>query len=226
MSVEVKLTSAPASAVTVPVTHTPQGATSSGDYSGVPANVMFSAGETSKAFTFTATQDTVDDDGESVLLAFGTLPPEVSAGNSDRDDGQHHRRRRRAGGEGGPGADAGDDQRERDGKCEHGYGERTVGVQRGHDGHGVGEPGGHHDADREHDPDHPGGGHEQHGGGDHHGGERRRLHREPDGGGERDGGEQRGDNRPGRRDADDHRRRHPCRLRERRHLVWHREVCR
>ena len=80
VSVEVKLTSAPASAVTVPVTHTPQSATSSTDYSGVPANVMFSAGETSKAFTFTATQDTVDDDGESVLLTFGTLPPEVSAG--------------------------------------------------------------------------------------------------------------------------------------------------
>ena len=82
VSVEVKLTSAPASAVTVPVTHTPQGATSSTDYSGVPANVMFSAGETSKAFTFTATQDTVDDDGESVLLAFGILPATVQTGTT------------------------------------------------------------------------------------------------------------------------------------------------
>ena len=82
VSVEVKLTSAPASAVTVPVTHTPQGATSSTDYSGVPANVMFSAGETSKAFTFTATQDTVDDDGESVLLTFGTLPATVQTGTT------------------------------------------------------------------------------------------------------------------------------------------------
>ena len=82
VSVEVKLTSAPASAVTVPVTHTPQGATSSDDYSGVPANVMFSAGETSKAFTFTATQDTVDDDGESVLLTFGTLPDTVQTGTT------------------------------------------------------------------------------------------------------------------------------------------------
>ena len=82
VSVEVKLTSAPASAVTVPVTHTPQGATSSADYSGVPANVMFSAGETSKAFTFTATQDTVDDDGESVLLTFGTLPATVQTGTT------------------------------------------------------------------------------------------------------------------------------------------------
>ena len=82
VSVEVKLTSAPASAVTVPVTHTPQGATSFTDYSGVPANVMFSAGETSKAFTFTATQNTVDDDGKSVLLAFGTLPATVQTGTT------------------------------------------------------------------------------------------------------------------------------------------------
>ena len=80
VSVEVKLTSAPASAVTVPVTHTPQGATSSADYSGVPSSVTFSAGETSKTFSFTATQDTVDDDGESVRLSFGTLPPAVRAG--------------------------------------------------------------------------------------------------------------------------------------------------
>ena len=82
VSVEVKLTSALGSAVTVPVTHTPQSATSSTDYSGVPANVMFSAGETSKAFTFTATQDTVDDDGESVLLTFGTLPATVQTGTT------------------------------------------------------------------------------------------------------------------------------------------------
>ena len=82
VSVEVKLTSAPASAVTVPVTHTPQGATSSADYSGVPSSVTFSAGETSKAFTFTATQDTVDDDGESVLLTFGTLPATVQTGTT------------------------------------------------------------------------------------------------------------------------------------------------
>ena len=82
VSVEVKLTSAPGSAVTVPVAHTPQGATSSTDYSGVPANVMFSVGETSKAFTFTATQDTADDDGESVLLAFGSLPATVQTGTT------------------------------------------------------------------------------------------------------------------------------------------------
>ena len=82
VSVEVKLTSAPASAVTVPVTHTPQSATSSTDYSGVPANVTFSAGDTSKAFTFSATQDMYNDDGESVLLSFGTLPATVQTGTT------------------------------------------------------------------------------------------------------------------------------------------------
>ena len=145
VSVEVKLTSALGSAVTVPVTHTPQSATSSDDYSGVPANVMFSAGETSKAFTFTATQDTVDDGRRERPAHLRDAARHGADRNDDPDDGHHQRRR--AGGEGDPGADAGDDQRERDGKCEHGYGERTVGVQRGHDGHGVGEPDRHHDAD-------------------------------------------------------------------------------
>ena len=88
VSVQVKLTSAPASAVTVPVTHTPQGATSSTAYSGVPANVMFSAIETSKSFTFTATQDTVDDDGKSVLLTSGRCPPRCRQ-NDDPVD-RHH----------------------------------------------------------------------------------------------------------------------------------------
>ena len=44
------------------------------DYSGVPADVTFNAGDRSKSLTFTATQDTVDDDGESVPLSFGAMP--------------------------------------------------------------------------------------------------------------------------------------------------------
>ena len=36
--------------------------------------MTFNAGETSKIFSFTATQDTVDDDDESVKLGFGTMP--------------------------------------------------------------------------------------------------------------------------------------------------------
>ena len=66
----------------IPLTHTPQGNTTSTDYSGVPANVTFSTGDMSQTITFTATQDDVDDGGKSVLLAFGTLPPAVSLGTT------------------------------------------------------------------------------------------------------------------------------------------------
>ena len=54
--------------------------------------MTFNSGQTSKTFTFTATQDTVDDDDESVELAFGALPARVSEGSpsettvSIRDD--------------------------------------------------------------------------------------------------------------------------------------------
>ena len=79
VSVEVTLTSALTSAVTVPITATPQGDTTAADYS-VPSGVTFDAGETSKAFTFTGATDAVEDDGESVLLALGTLPGTVQTG--------------------------------------------------------------------------------------------------------------------------------------------------
>ena len=39
---------------------------------------MFNSGETEKTFEFEATQDTVDDDDESVKLGFGSTPyPQV-----------------------------------------------------------------------------------------------------------------------------------------------------
>ena len=41
--------------------------------------MTFRAAETSKTFTVTAAQDTVDDDGESILLGFGTLPGGITA---------------------------------------------------------------------------------------------------------------------------------------------------
>ena len=44
--------------------------------------VAFGADDTSKTFTFTAVQDTVDDDGESLKLTFGTLPARVSEGTT------------------------------------------------------------------------------------------------------------------------------------------------
>ena len=45
--------------------------------------MTFNAGQTSRTFTFNATDDTVDDDDESVKLAFGALPPRVSLGARD-----------------------------------------------------------------------------------------------------------------------------------------------
>ena len=81
VTVTVSLSDDPERTVSVPVTKTNQGGATDADYSGVPENVVFNAGETSKTFTFTADDDDVDDDGESVKLAFGTtLPPGVSAG--------------------------------------------------------------------------------------------------------------------------------------------------
>ena len=85
MSVTVTLSADPERMVIIPITHTPQGgAESPADYSGVPANLTFNSGEMSKTFTFTATKDMIDDDGESVLLGFGTLPLRVSAGAARR----------------------------------------------------------------------------------------------------------------------------------------------
>ena len=70
--------------VTVPLTVTDQDGASPADYSGVPASVTFNSGEVLKTFTFSATRDDVDDDGESVKLTFGTpLPARVSAGTGN-----------------------------------------------------------------------------------------------------------------------------------------------
>ena len=84
-SVEVKVTLSadPERSVTVPLTATSQGGASSADYSGVPSSVTFASGDTEESFTFAATADEVDDDGESVKLSFGTLPDGVTAGTTD-----------------------------------------------------------------------------------------------------------------------------------------------
>ena len=79
--VTVELNPAAARAVTILVTATPQGGATSADYSGVPGTVTFAAGETEQTFTVTATNDSVDDDGESVQLGFGALPSGVLLGS-------------------------------------------------------------------------------------------------------------------------------------------------
>ena len=83
VDVTVTLDVAPEREVTIPITTTDQGGAGVDDYSGVPASLTFGAAETEKSFTFSATQDGVDDDGESVKLAFGTLPDGVTAGTTN-----------------------------------------------------------------------------------------------------------------------------------------------
>ena len=83
VTVKVILSVNPERTVTIPITATGQGGATASDYS-VPASVVFNSGETEKTIDFEATQDTVDDDGESVKLSFGsTLPIGVTKGSTD-----------------------------------------------------------------------------------------------------------------------------------------------
>ena len=82
VEVTVTLSEDPERTVTIPVTTTDQGGATGSDYSGVPPSLTFNSGETAKSFTFTAVDDTVAEDGESVKIGFGALPPRVSAGET------------------------------------------------------------------------------------------------------------------------------------------------
>ena len=83
IEVTVTLSADPERPVTIPLTTIDQGGAAGSDYSGVPASLTFNSGDTEKTFTFSATQDTDNDDGESVKLGFGTMPTGVSAGTTD-----------------------------------------------------------------------------------------------------------------------------------------------
>ena len=84
VSVSVTLSADPERQVVIPLLKTHQGETTTGDYSGVPSSVTFNATETVQSFTFTAIQDGVDDDDDSVRLSFGPMPdPRVSPGTTD-----------------------------------------------------------------------------------------------------------------------------------------------
>ena len=80
-TVTVNLSADPERSVTIPITAAGAGGAGSGDYSLSETSVTIDSGETSATFIVTATDDSVDDDGESVSLAFGTnLPDRVSRG--------------------------------------------------------------------------------------------------------------------------------------------------
>ena len=88
VTVKVKLSADPERNLTIPLSPEGLGDISSADYSGIPANISFSTDDTNKTektFTFTATHDDADDDGEGVKITFDTnnLPDRVSAGVTD-----------------------------------------------------------------------------------------------------------------------------------------------
>ena len=80
MDVRVTLSADPKRTVTIPITIDQATSAAAEDYSLSSTSVTFASGEISKDITLTATDDDVDDDGEVVVLAFGTLPQRVSRG--------------------------------------------------------------------------------------------------------------------------------------------------
>ena len=80
VDVQVTLSADPERTVTIPLTIDQTTTAGTGDYSLSQTSVTFASGETSKNITLTATDDDIDDDGEVVVLAFGTLPQRVSGG--------------------------------------------------------------------------------------------------------------------------------------------------
>ena len=80
VAVRVTLSEDPERTVTIPITIDQATSAATEDYSLSSTSVTFASGETLKDTTLTATDDNVDDDGEVVVLAFGTLPQNVSGG--------------------------------------------------------------------------------------------------------------------------------------------------
>ncbi|WP_419554669.1 Calx-beta domain-containing protein [Candidatus Poriferisodalis sp.] len=66
--------------VTVPITATPGAGFGASGYSGVPASVVFNAGDTSKTFTVSTVDDTDDEPDRVLTLGLGTLPEGYVAG--------------------------------------------------------------------------------------------------------------------------------------------------
>ena len=77
-----RLSADPERPLVLPLTVAHHGGASTDDYAGLPPGrtVRFAAGVQEAAFTITATDDALDDDGESLTLGFGELPDGVTAG--------------------------------------------------------------------------------------------------------------------------------------------------
>ncbi len=92
--VRVNLSAIPERQVTIPLTATPGNGASASDFSDVPESIVFTSGQTAKDFVVTVIDDDIDDDGETLTFAIGTLPERVNVGSpsttvvrlSDNDD--------------------------------------------------------------------------------------------------------------------------------------------
>ena len=80
-NVRVELSAAAERTVTVPLTVTRSGGATTADYTlpAPPTQVTFDVGQRSQTFTVTAINDSIDDDGESLTIGFGTLPVGMTA---------------------------------------------------------------------------------------------------------------------------------------------------
>ena len=80
-TVTVVMDADPDSSVTIPITASPADGARADDYTLSATSLTFAPGDIVKSFTVTATDDDEDDDGESLDLSFGDLPPGVRAGS-------------------------------------------------------------------------------------------------------------------------------------------------
>ena len=81
VTVAVRLSAEPGRGVTIPLVAMPSGGATAADYELSPSSLTFGAATTEATVTVTAVDDADDDDGESVILGFGTLPAGVTAGS-------------------------------------------------------------------------------------------------------------------------------------------------
>ena len=80
ITVTATLSTDPKREVTIPLTRTHLSDGSADDYSGIPESLVFLSGETTRSFDFSATDDLIDDDDESIQLSIGTSPHRVLLG--------------------------------------------------------------------------------------------------------------------------------------------------
>ena len=78
VTVTISLSADPERRVEIPLLVTPGNGATVEDCSGVPERVIFESGETVKTFDLLATDDDMDDDGETLTLSFGRLPNRVN----------------------------------------------------------------------------------------------------------------------------------------------------